>query len=306
VNGREGHPETQTAFIVSCGRSGTTLLRVMLASHSRLFAPPELNLLAFEDASEMLQVLGPCPTQACAALGCDMVDGLRRAVMEALQLDGDCASRLVSEWAYERRSTRGIYSILSEAIRPKMLVDKSPLYTLRGSILARAERWFDEPLYVHLVRHPKPSILSRARDNAAGLLLRWATEERVLESATPFHEAELLWNMMTRNALEFLQEIPPDRKITVRFEELVTSPRTVLERICAFLEVPYEDSVLHPYEGNRMRDGVRKGTIAAGSREIHRFRFIDPGEASGWELESVELRLGEGTRRLARRIGYEL
>lgn len=122
---------------MSCGRSGTTLLRVMLAGHSRLFAPPELNLLAFEDAGELLQVLGPCPTQACAALGCDMVDGLRRAVMEALQLDGDPASRLVRQWADERRSTRDIYSTLSEAIRPKMLVDKSPLYTLRGRILRR-------------------------------------------------------------------------------------------------------------------------------------------------------------------------
>src|SRR6185295_2041789 len=39
-------------FILSPPRSGTTLLRVMLAGHPRLFAPPELELLSFNTLSE--------------------------------------------------------------------------------------------------------------------------------------------------------------------------------------------------------------------------------------------------------------
>src|SRR6185369_1189200 len=39
-------------FILSPPRSGSTLLRVMLAGHPHLFAPPELELLSFNDLRE--------------------------------------------------------------------------------------------------------------------------------------------------------------------------------------------------------------------------------------------------------------
>ncbi|OQW93758.1 MAG: hypothetical protein BWK79_09495, partial [Beggiatoa sp. IS2] len=39
-------------FILSSPRSGSTLLRVMLAGHSQLFAPPELHLLTFNTLAE--------------------------------------------------------------------------------------------------------------------------------------------------------------------------------------------------------------------------------------------------------------
>src|SRR6185369_7785179 len=39
-------------FVLSPPRSGTTLMRVMLAGHPKLFAPPELELLSFNTLSE--------------------------------------------------------------------------------------------------------------------------------------------------------------------------------------------------------------------------------------------------------------
>ena len=35
-----------------------------------------------------------------------------------------------------------------------MLVDKTPSYALDPAMLRRAEEAFEEPLYIHLVRHP--------------------------------------------------------------------------------------------------------------------------------------------------------
>ncbi|CAN0488801.1 unnamed protein product, partial [Phaeothamnion confervicola] len=40
------------AFILSPARAGSTLLRIMLASHPDLFVPPELELLLFNDMQE--------------------------------------------------------------------------------------------------------------------------------------------------------------------------------------------------------------------------------------------------------------
>ncbi len=296
---------TQNVFIVSSGRSGSTLLRVMLAGHSGLFAPPELNLLAFADVGEMVRTLGPCPTLACAALGCDMLDGLRRAIMEALQVDAEESSDVLNGWARERRPTVDVYRTLCDAIRPRTMVDKSPLYALRADILPRAEAWFDEPRYVHLVRHPKASILSRARDNAAGTLLRWATGGAARETEA-IDQAEVLWRLMTRNVIAFLASVPAERKLSVRFEDLVRSPESTMARLSDFLAVPHEESLLNPYEGNRMRDGVRKGAIAGGSREIHKFSAIDSTQADDWSRERVDWHLADDTAQLASAIGYDL
>ena len=40
------------AFVLSSVRSGSTLLRVMLAGHPDLFCPPELHLLPYADMRE--------------------------------------------------------------------------------------------------------------------------------------------------------------------------------------------------------------------------------------------------------------
>src|SRR5947209_3853134 len=45
------------AFILSPPRSGSTLLRVMLAGNPRLFAPPELELLSFHTLAERREAL---------------------------------------------------------------------------------------------------------------------------------------------------------------------------------------------------------------------------------------------------------
>src|SRR5439155_9801823 len=42
----------RAVFILSPPRSGSTLLRVMLAGHPRVFAPPELELLSFNTLAE--------------------------------------------------------------------------------------------------------------------------------------------------------------------------------------------------------------------------------------------------------------
>ena len=51
-------------------------------------------------------------------------------------------------------TTRGILRLLQEQLGDRMLVDKTPSYALDPAVLRRAEEGFEEPLYVHLIRHP--------------------------------------------------------------------------------------------------------------------------------------------------------
>jgi len=59
----------QTAFLLGVPRSGTTLLRVMLAGHPRIFSPPEMLLAPFETMRAICKTLGPSPITTCRASG---------------------------------------------------------------------------------------------------------------------------------------------------------------------------------------------------------------------------------------------
>ena len=76
-----GAAEQAAVFILSPPRSGTTLLRVMLAGHSRLFAAPELQLLNFDTLAQ----------RRAALVGrySPWREGTIRAVMELEGCDAD-------------------------------------------------------------------------------------------------------------------------------------------------------------------------------------------------------------------------
>src|SRR6185295_16607371 len=93
-------------FILAPPRSGTTLLRVMLAGHPQLFAPPELALLSFHTLAE----------RRAAFPGRDAfwLQGLLRAVMELRGRSLEEAEELVAEWERRGWTTQRAYAQLQE------------------------------------------------------------------------------------------------------------------------------------------------------------------------------------------------
>ncbi|MEO1467175.1 MAG: KR domain-containing protein, partial [Cyanobacteria bacterium J06633_1] len=73
------------AFILSSPRSGSTLLRVMLAGHPGLSSPPELHLLPFATMQEREAELG------VSQLG----EGLKRAFMALKRIDAAAVDKLL-------------------------------------------------------------------------------------------------------------------------------------------------------------------------------------------------------------------
>ena len=71
-------------FVLGAPRSGTTLLRVMLAGHPRLFSPPEMIVAPFRTMAERRQRLNERYWEK---------GGLRRALMELEACDVDTAKQ---------------------------------------------------------------------------------------------------------------------------------------------------------------------------------------------------------------------
>ncbi|MCK5056815.1 MAG: SDR family NAD(P)-dependent oxidoreductase, partial [Candidatus Aminicenantes bacterium] len=141
-------------FVLSPPRSGTTLLRVMLAGHPKLFAPPELGLLFFNNLDEI-----NVENQASI-----------RAIMQIKECSAGEAKAIIQEFQEQHMTTKHFYHTLQDWLGDRILVDKTPNYSLHPEVLERTEADFENPLYIHLLRHPYGMI--RSFDEAKIDLLR--------------------------------------------------------------------------------------------------------------------------------------
>ncbi|HEY3571234.1 MAG TPA: sulfotransferase, partial [Thermoanaerobaculia bacterium] len=280
-------------FVLSPPRSGSTLLRVMLGGHPGLFAPPELELLNFDTLRER--------REAFPGRDAFRLEGLARAVMEARGHTAEEALEEVARLEREGASTRRMYRLLQDWIGGRTLVDKTPTYAWDPEALRRAEAGFEAPRYIHLLRHPLGMV--RSFEEAR-------IDQIFFHGEHPFSRrelAELLWDVAYENTLAFLAEIPRERRHTVRFEELLREPEAELRQLCAFLGLEYHPAMAEPYRmTGRMTDGLYAESRMLGDVKFHQRSGVDAAVAERWREDYREESLGEPTRELAARLGYEI
>jgi amino acid adenylation domain-containing protein len=282
--------DRRAIFVLSPFRSGSTLLRVMLAGHPRLFAPPELELLGFVTLGERRRTLADRDSFAR--------EGLLRAVMELRGCDAETAACLVAEAEDRDEPTAAFYRRLQRWAGDRHLVDKTPRYVLDAPTLARAELWFREPLYLHLARHPLATIHS---------YLEARLDEVYRFPLPPRRQAELVWQLGHQHILDFLAAVPAPRHHRLQFEELVRDPRGVMEDLCRFLGLDFHPGLLTPYEGERMTGGIHPESRMMGDPKFLEHRRIEPRTADRWRSAPHGSRLGSlgaAAWHLAERLGY--
>jgi pimeloyl-ACP methyl ester carboxylesterase/acyl carrier protein/LPS sulfotransferase NodH len=275
-------------FLLSAPRSGSTLLRVMLAGHPHLFCPPELHLLPFNTLAAQQTALGSSYLQ----------EGLQRALMDLLQLDADQAEALLAEWSQHQLTVPEVYNKLQQNAAPRLLVDKSPTYSFSLETLQRAEQLFTRAKYIHLVRHPYAVIDSFVRNRMHKIF--------DLTTADPYRLAEQVWHTSNRNIATFLGDLDPARHYQLRYEDLVADTKTALAQVCEFLGLPFDPAVLSPYTGERMTDGVRAKSLAVDDPNFHRRDRIDPTLAQVWQQIQLPQPLSPDSQALARQYAYDL
>ncbi|MGL5835074.1 MAG: alpha/beta fold hydrolase, partial [Waterburya sp.] len=276
------------AFILSSPRSGSTLLRVMLAGHPLLASPPELHLLPFETMIEREETLG------VSQLG----EGLKRAFMALKGIDAPQSQQLVAELLQKNATVKEVYQQLQQLAGDRLLIDKSPTYASNRETLDKAEAIFEGAKYIHLVRHPYSVIESFARMRMDKLVSSGEGD--------PYQLAELIWRDSNQNILNLAEEIDPERYHLVYYEDLVSKPQAVLEGICEFLAIPFDEAVLTPYQGDRMTDGVSNTAMSLGDPNFLKHQTIDAQLAQTWKAIKLPGILSKYTQQLAQQLNYEL
>ncbi len=201
-------------FITGVHRSGTTLLRLIVDSHSRIACPPESFFLLplskiLEDDKAM---------EGLAAMGF--------AQDHALQRLRECAS-----YFFE------MYTALRGKVR---WADKTPSYI---DCLDFLEALYGPTCrYVLIYRHGLDAACS-----IATMPIREVLPHTAACAGDRHAGAARYWATQCQKMIDF-QEAHPSRCLELRYEELVQEPEGHLRRMFDFLEESWEPGVLKYYE----------------------------------------------------------
>lgn len=281
----------QVIFILSPPRSGSTLLRVILQGNSRLFAPPEMDLLSFNTLRERHEFFKDRGLVI-------WLEAITRTLMEIHKCNDKEAKEILDAYLKQDISTHEFYHRIQFRLGERILVDKTPSYSLDMNILQRAEESFENAKYIHLIRHPYAMIYS---------FIEAQLDQNFFKYKHPFTRrqlAELIWLVSHQNILDFLSQIPDNRKHLLRYEDLLHDPKTEVLNLCNFLDIPFEEGMLEPYEGDKMTSGARPDTQMVGDYKFYLYRKIDPRAAARWKKFHCKNFLCESSKTLAEKFGY--
>ena len=221
-------------FIVGVGRSGTTMLRLMLDAHPALAIPPETHFVpALIDAIDS----GATPEAAVET-------------MTAVRQWGDLGiepAEVLERWAkldgFESPAAlRAFYAIYQERQDKPRWGDKTPIYVKN---MRKIEKTLPEARFIHVIRDGRDVALSR-----------W---KRTLGDKDPAPASQVAegWQRRIRRAQK--QGSKLSHYLELRYEDLVTDTEPNLRRICEFLELDWDPVILRYYEhaAERMAEMAR-------------------------------------------------
>ncbi len=227
-------------FIVGVGRSGTTLLRLMLDAHPDITIPPETQFIR--------QLTSKCGLEEFFSVvtsedtWCDFhID--RIAFKNALT---QLKSFSVTE------GLRLFYRFYADKHRKKIVGDKTPYYILN---MTDIQFLLPEARFIHLIRD--------GRDVALSYRGLWFGPGDNIEAAAEFWSSRI---QLARQQAPLLKHY-----LEVRFEQLILNPADVLMQICKFLEIPFSEKMLTYYmNADRRLDELSDRYHSDGSIRVKR------------------------------------
>lgn len=289
-------------FVLSPPRSGSTLLRAMMAGNQSLFAPPELYLLSYENLADRKKWFSGSHRS--------QLEGCIRAMMQARNETAEQCQALMEQLENRSCSVSEFYGLMQEWLGDRLLVDKTPAYAVDLAALLRAEEYFEDAYYVHLLRHPYAMIRSFEEAKLDQLWFpRLVGSDAFSLGKFPFarqHLAEMIWYMLHRNILSFLQDIPAERQCQLRFEDVVSDPENTMRSLCQSMGVEFDAEMLNPQgsKKDRMTDGIHDVSRMIGDPKFHQHKKIESGVADQWKSAYEYDFLSDETIALANSLGF--
>jgi len=225
-------------FIVGCPRSGTTLLQRMVNAHPEIAITPETHWIPrFIKKRWGVTGKGRVKPELIARL-------LEHPGFAALNIGREELVKLISSAKRITYSSfvSSVFDLYGEAQGKRLVGDKTPGYVRRMKTL---HGLWPHARFVHLIRDGRDVYLSMAdrpmEQLKPGVFDSWAEH--------PVPTAALWWELNVRPGREAGKALGPELYYEIRYESLTANPREECAKLCLFLGVPYDDSMLRFHEG---------------------------------------------------------
>ncbi|MFL5768358.1 MAG: sulfotransferase family protein [Actinomycetota bacterium] len=212
-------------FVVGCGRSGTTILRLMFNAHPEVAIPPESHFIA--------RLVASWPRMITAdGVDADAIVALIGHRLDHMEIDRDVARARLRDLRDRtpRAATEAIFGIVTERAGKPRWADKTPVHVEEMATIAGV---FPRARFVHIIRD--------GRDVALSFMERPFGPSDVWSAAR-------LWDRMVRAGIESGAELGRERYREVRYERLVASPQGTLAELCRFVELDPRPEMLSFFE----------------------------------------------------------
>jgi hypothetical protein len=267
-------------FILGVQRSGTTLLRLILNSHSYIAIPEEAEFL--RPIITKKYIYNEIPEKDLKRI-CNY---LRSSPHYALW---NYDSSKFLNWLEKQSSIslkefiNNLFMSYAESEGKIRWGDKTPSLFRKLKLL---HILFPEAKFIHMLRDGRDVFdswrkMDFSKNNVAVVALEWQYKLYKIEN--------------------FLKILHDDNKYTIRYEDLLISPKETLMKICNFIEMEFESQMLNFYMQSKYYVGNHHSRLI--------FQPINPGNLFKWKknLTETELKVFNYLAgRYLRKYGYQV
>ncbi|GAB4295965.1 MAG: hypothetical protein Kow0096_13120 [Thiohalomonadaceae bacterium] len=245
-------------FVGGCPRSGTTLLKRILDAHTQIYCGPEFGHLA--------------PL-------CERYRVMKRGV------DADRLSAY-----FDHEALRGIYGEFIDRLLSSHLTENNVTYIAEKTpdnvmVFAELHELFPDARFVEIVRHPLDVIASYKRvSQRAGEGLKKNKDSALVA----VDNAARKWVSSVGSVAGSPAAGRPEfmsHYMRIRYEDLVSKPRDIVQTLVTFLDLPFEDGMLDT-ERDLKGDAVSFGGVFYTESEYK--SGISASRIATWEQELTD------------------
>ena len=266
--GRRAGGPPPAPFVVGVGRSGTTLLRLMLDAHPELAIPAETHFVP-----DLLEREGEC------RMAGELVDAIVAArTWDDFGLDPDELRAAAADAHGAAGVLRAFYGLCAKREGKPRWGDKTPGYVKRMKPIGAA---LEEARFIHLIRDGRDVALSRRK--------------RGMGAEKPIGDVADLWKRRIEHARKQAKRLR-GRYLELRYEDLVAEPERALRGICDLIELDFDPAMLAHHEragdriaelGDLAAEGRKQGRDAGERQASHALAAQPPSDArtEAWRAE---------------------
>jgi len=279
-------------FLLCSERSGSNLIRVMLDSHSQIYAPGPAHIGRL--------IIPKLPQYGDLSTDKNFRQLAEDVVKVFNQKYSHYTYDVTVEEIMENVQHRHFCVIYEYICKKGMLLHQKHQVFMKENhnhrFVAYWLRYFPNAKFVFQVRDPRDVYLSSKKYRP--FLTQYHSPSRTINA----------WKTDQEQSLQILLELGPKRVFFQRYEDLILHPEDTLKRLCEFLNVSYEASMLDFHMNESVQKDARNrskgwGNLSKSIIQDNNQKYLKGLSRS--EIVHLEYRLGSHLRIFNYGLSYE-